>query len=280
MLKIIFILLFLFFSTFCIAGESVMQVIPLKNRPASELQSLISPLLENSERIVASHSSLIIRATPSRQKELVNLIEQLDTRLSNLSITVIQSKTQTAHALNSSATIELGFPANKPSSISAKTRGRFASTVGLNNSDNQQKIQTLDGKPAYIKTGKIHPIENTSINYSEYRYPIISSNTQLIEASTGFLVIPRLSGNQVTIEVTPWSDKMNKNGVLSSQSGHTTMQVNLGQWVEIGGIDEYSQLSGNRRLSHAYSTANKRMRILIKVEKIQNGLSYIKDQNM
>ncbi len=271
MLKIIFILLSLFFSTFCIANESVMQVVPVNNRPASELQSLISPLLESSERIIASHSSLIIKATPSRQKELINLIEQLDTRLSNLSITVIQSKTKTAQALNSSAKIKLNFPANKPSNISVKARGRFASTEGLNNSESRQKIQTLDGKPAYIKTGKIYPVENISIYQSGYSYPVISSNTQLIEASTGFLVTPRLSGNQVTIEVTPWSDKMNNNGLINSQSGHSTIRVNLGQWVEIGGIDEHSQLSTNRTLSHAYSTVNKNMRILIKVEKSQNA---------
>lgn len=260
-------ILLLFSLLFChhsFSNESVMEVVPLNNRPASEIQSILHPLLEDSERMVENHSSLIIKASPARQKELKQIIQQLDKPLNNLLISVIQSKTQTAQTLNASTRLNAKLTNNR---LSINGRARYANTQGIKNSDNQQQITTLDGKAAYIKTGKVHPVNNTSISYSPYGYPVISNNTQLIEASTGFLVTPRLSGKQVTIEITPWSDNINNSGQLNTQSGHTTIRVNLGEWVEIGGTEENKQSSANSMLSHRYSTANNNMRILIKVDK-------------
>ncbi len=73
MLKILILSLPLFFSICSYANETVMEIIPLKYRPASELQPLISPLLESSEQIIANNSNLIIKATPTRLKELKSL---------------------------------------------------------------------------------------------------------------------------------------------------------------------------------------------------------------
>ncbi len=269
MLKILFLFLSVFFTTDSTADDLVMKVVPLNNRFASELQPLISPFLENSERIVANRSSLIVKATPARQKEIKKLIDQLDSRLNNLTITVIQSNTESAESLNASANNRVNIRTSRPSSLPYRFRGRFANTESLNHSNSQQQIQTLDGKPAYIKIGQIHPVQNINIYPSGYGYPVISTNTQLIEASTGFMVTPRLSGKQVTLEVSPWSDKINNSGEFSTQSGHTTIRVRLGQWVEIGGTDQQSQHTRYGTLSHRYSTTDKSMKILIKVDKAQ-----------
>ena len=264
MLNVVLLLFSLLFCSHSFSNESVMEVVPLNNRPASEIQALLYPLLEDSERIIDNHSSLIIKASPARQKELKQIIQQLDKRLNNLLISVIQSKTQTAQALNASARLNINVTDNR---LLTNGRARYANTQGMKNSNSQQQITTLDGKAAYIKTGKTYPVNNSSISYSPYGYPVISNSTQFIEASTGFLVTPRLSGKQVTIEITPWSDNMNNSGQLNTQSEHTTTRVNLGEWVEIGGIEESRQSSANSLLSHHYSTSNNNMRIMIKVDK-------------
>ena len=264
--KILFLFFSIFFTTYSIADDMVIKVVPLNNRFAPELQPLISPLLENSEYLIANGASLIIKATPARQNELRKLIEQLDKKLSNLTITIIQSNSKTADSLNASANIRVGTSQLNKSSLSRRLRGRFADAKKSSYSESQQQIQTLDGKAAFIKTGKIHPIHNISIHSSPIGYTSVSSNTQYIEASTGFLVTPRLSGSQVILEVSPWSDKMQNSGVLSTQRSHSTIRVNLGEWVEIGGINEQSQSSATRNLSHSYSTRQKKIRILIKID--------------
>jgi len=267
MLKILFLFFSVFFTTYSIADDMVMKVVPLNNRFASDIQPLISPFLENSEYLIANGSSLIIKATPARQNELKKLIGQLDKQLSKLTITIIQSNSKTADSLNASANIRIGTSLSNKSKLSGGLRGRFADIEKSSYSESRQQIQTLDGKTAFIKTGKVHPVHNTNILSSSTGYTSISSNTQYIEASTGFLVIPRLSGTQVTLEVSPWSDKMKNSGVLSTQRSHTTIRVRLGEWVEIGGINEQSQSTATRNLSHSYSTRQKKSRILIKIDK-------------
>lgn len=265
MLKILSFLCGLLLSTYTLADDSVMKVVPLANRLASELQPLISPFLESSERIVANHSSLIVKAPPDRQKEIKKLIDQLDSPQNNLIITVLQSKTESAQSLNTAANIRINTAIGRQSNLPSRFQGRFATTETSGHLNNQQQVQTLDGKPAYIKIGKIHPVQNLNIQPSGYGYPVISSNTQLIEASTGFRVIPHLSGQKVTLEVIPWSSTMNNNSIINTQSAHTTVTTRLGQWVEIGGVDQLNKHTMDGSLSHAYTTSNKNMKILVKV---------------
>ena len=244
-----------------------MEVIPLHNRSAPELQELISPFLEDSEHVIANRSSLILKATPARIEEIKKLISQLDASLNNLVITVMQSRTKTAQALNAEANIGINYRSTRTASrLSGEIRGRFAQTQGLNNDDSTQVIRTLEGKPAYIKTGTNHPVQNITVYNSGFGVPAISSNTQFIEASTGFLVNPRLTGKQVTLEINPWSDKFNNNRTIETQEARTTIRVNLGEWVEIGGITEQQNSSGYGNLAHSYSTQNNSMHISIKVD--------------
>lgn len=266
MLRTLFIFLCLF-STTCFASESAMEVIPLYNRPASELQPLIRPLLEENERVIANGSKLIVKASPARLIEIKNLLKNLDTQLVNLNITVLQSRVRTASDLNAAANIRLHIPIDHPSKISGKVRGRFAQTEGAMNTESTQQIRTLEGSPARIKTGNVYPIHNVQVYDSGFGHPSVSSNTQLIEASTGFIVTPRLTGKQVTMNISPWSDKLHNNDHIDTQSANTTIRVNLGEWVEIGGVDEHSQSYSSGIFSRSYSTDNDNLHILIKVEK-------------
>lgn len=245
----------------------VLEIIPLFNRPASELHPIISPLLDESEQIIANGSNLIVKATPYRLKQLKKLIKKLDTRLNNLSITVIQSRTKTAHELNSSANFSFNSRSFYNPNPKGYIHGRFAQTEGLKNTDSTQVIKTLEGRSAYIKTGKTHPIQNIDIYDSGYGYPAISTHTEFIETTTGFLVTPHLTGNQVTLDITPWSENMGNSGIIETQRANTSIRVHLGEWVEIGSISENNQRSRNKTVYHSYSTIINNMRILIKVEK-------------
>ncbi len=247
------------------AQHTAMEVAPLYNRPASHLQPIISPLLEQSERVIANGSSLIIKATPSRLEALKDLITQLDTPLKTLTITVLQTRTKTARSLNAAADTSLSTPAQRPSKLSGHISGRFAQTEGFKNLDQSHLLKTLEGHTASIRTGKVFLMQNISNADSRHHQPLISRNTQLIAANTGFTLLPRLTGNQVTLQISPWSDKLNPNGVFNNHQAHTTIRVKLGEWVEIGGMNQYSQSSNT--LSHAYTTANNTLRILIKIEK-------------
>ena len=119
----------------------------------------------------------------------------------------------------------------------------------------------MDGVPAHIKVGNIYPIQN----FSGYGYP---TTTQLTEATTGFEVIPRLAGQQVILSVAPWSDKMNGQGQIETQNAQSTIRINLGEWVELGGVGENTSNSSNGTFTNTRQTGERQMHILVKVERV------------
>ena len=251
------------------AQETILEVIPLFNRPASEIQPLLEPLLENSDRVIADGSSLIVRTTADRIEQINALVSHLDTAASNLVITVLQSRYSTADELNAAARARVQIATDEPSQFSGRIVGHVYQTQGQNINEKGQTIKTLEGNTAYIKTGNIHPVENVSINSPVYGYPSVSTDTEFIEASTGFAVTPRLAGDQVILEVSPWSDTMNGQGQLETQGAHSTLSINLGEWIELGGVNETNDSSGYGTLSRTRQTRKNQLHILIKVDKTQ-----------
>ncbi len=249
------------------AQDTMLEVIPLRNRPASEVQPLLEALLENSTPVIADGSNLIIRTTPDRLEEINALVSHLDTPVSNLAITVLQSRSSSADELNAAARARMHMPVDQPSQFSGRISAHVYQTQGQNTDETRQTITTLEGNTAYIKTGSIHPVENVSIDTSIYGFPLITSQTQFIEASTGFAVTPRLAGNQVILEVAPWSDKLNAHDHLETQDARSTLKIKLGEWAELGGTDESSDSSGYGTFSRTLQTRQDRLRILVKVEK-------------
>ena len=67
LLSLIFIFLL---SNVSFAVETLIEVIPLYNRPASEIQPLISPMLESTDRVIAGGSNLIVKTTHDRLEEI------------------------------------------------------------------------------------------------------------------------------------------------------------------------------------------------------------------
>ncbi len=252
------------------ANDAVLRVIPLQNREASELQSVIAPFLENSDVIVANGNRLIVKTTEERLPSILALIKKLDNSLANLVISVVQSRTHTARDLNSSATLTAHLPIRRNPSPHGYLQGHFGNTLELSDNENTQKIRTLEGKAALIKVGQIYPVQNISLFVSGYGFPAVSTNTRFFETSTGFAVVPRLSSDQdVFLDISPWSEQMGQNGIIQSQSALTTIRTQLGKWVEIGSVNKAADEQQQGFLNHNRRTSQSTIRIILKVDKIQ-----------
>ncbi len=249
------------------ATESIIEVIPLYNRPATEIQPLLTPMLDSTDRVIADGSNLIVRTTPVRLNEIKNFINNLDTRVNNVIITVIQSRHTTADELNAAARVKLNIPIDDLSKSSGAITGQYDQTQNQSANESTHTIRTSEGNTAYIKAGNAYPIQNVQIYNSGYGYPAVSSSIQFIDATTGIAVTPRLAGQQVLLDVSPWSDKANARGQIETQAAQSTLKINLGEWVELGGIDETSQRSTNGNLANNRQTSESRLRILVKVDK-------------
>ena len=243
------------------AMETVVEVIPVQNRPASEIQPILLPLLDPSDQVVVNGQNLIVKTLPERVAYLKNLVRQLDNPVNNLVITVIQSRDITAAELNGGIQGSVRFPANGPA-VRGQARGYFNQYEGRSNIQNTQTIRTMEGVPAHIKVGNAYPVVTET--YPGYPVP---GQTSFVEATTGFAVTPRLAGDQAVIDVAPWSNRLNENGQFEVQNTETTIRAHLGEWVEIGSVDESGQGQGSGVTSFNNSSAQSRTKILLKIEK-------------
>lgn len=264
--QVLALLLMLFMVPAIAATESVVEVISIYNRPASEIQPLLIPLLENTDQIVANGDSLIVKTTPERLQTITNLIRKLDNPLNNLLITVIQSRDVTAEQLNAGVGFDIKVPLQNPGHPRGHVEGYYNQFQGRNNNQNTQTIRTLEGVPAHIKAGNVVPITNYQVYRDGYGYPYENRSTQLVEATTGFEVTPRLVGQQVVLDVSPWSDSIDAQGQFQTQEANTSIRANLGEWVDLGGVDESGQSSGNTPFSYNRQSGQNTLHILVKVD--------------
>jgi type II secretory pathway component GspD/PulD (secretin) len=268
--QILTLLLLLFMVPAITLAESVVEAISVYNRPASEIQPLLMPLLEGTDQVVANGDTLILKTTPERLQTIANLIRQLDNPPNNLLITVIQSRDTTADQLNAGIGFGIRIPNENPDDPRGHPGGYYTLNTQTikrtNNHQNTQTIRTLEGATAHIKAGNTYPVTTYQTYPGVYGYPGVTQSTQFIEATTGFAVTPRLIGQQVVLDVSPWSDTLNAQGQFQTQEAQTSIRVNLGEWVELGGIDESGQSSGNSSFSSSRQLGQNNLRILVKVD--------------
>lgn len=265
--QLIPLLVFLFLPPVA-QSEPVMEIITVYNRPASELYPLLLPLLENTDQIVANGDSLIVKTEPERLQTITNLIRKLDTPLNNLLITVIQSLDVTADQLNAGVNFDIQVPTNNPGQPRGYAQGYYNQGRTQHNNQNTQTIRTLEGVPAHIKAGNIVPITSYQVYPDAYGYPYQSRSTQLIEATTGFEVTPRLVGQQVELEVAPWSDRFNHQGNIETQSANSVIRANLGEWVDLGSVAESGQRSGISTFGYNRQGGQSDLHVLVKVDRV------------
>ncbi len=254
MKKILVFILITLLNSRAFSENTIIEVIPLSNRPAFELIPLLTPLLGNSAQLIDNGSNLLVKTTPDRLNAINALVKQLDAQQKNLLITVIQSRQTSADELNAAVRIHLNAPVDAPSRFS----GHIYQTQDKDAAQNTQTIRTLEGMPAHIKTGNVYPRQN----FSGYGYP---TTTEYLEVTTGFDVIPRLTGQQVILSVSPWSDRLNGRGQIETQNAQSTIRINLGEWAELGGVGENSSNLGSA-LVNTRQTGNSQMHILVKVD--------------
>lgn len=250
-----------------LAADSTIEVIPLEYRSASEIQTLLGPMLESTDWVNADGNRLLIRTSPERLTQIKTLVNQLDTPQRNLVITVLQSSHADAEELNAAAGAQFEITGGQRSKFRGAIAGHVYQTEGGSSDESTQTIRTLEGSTAYIKVGNNYPVTHLQLYNSGYGVPSVSTQTEFVSATTGFAVTPRLAGQQAILEITPWSENMNARGQIETQEAQATLKVNLGEWVELGGVDENSRRI-NARSAHVWQTNDNSLHILIKVDTV------------
>lgn len=251
------------------ADTTELATIELRHRLPEEMARLVAPLLDQGETVIAAPSSLIVKASLERIQEISTLVQELDKKQHRLLVTVAQGRGLTRDALNARAGVRIGVDGSGSGGASINARGHYYQTESMELGEQTQRVQTLDGQTANIRFGEQIALPQGGVAYGYPGGPvIINQGIQYREASTGFAVLPRLAGEQVVLEISPWSDRISRSGggAIDTQSADTTLKTRLGEWVEIGGQVESVDREQTGTFAHQYSTRSEANRIFLKVD--------------
>lgn len=223
-------------------ADDPIEVIELQARSADELIPVLRPLLGPQDSLTGMGGTLVIKAPPSRVRQVRQALATLDRPPRRLLITV-GNRTDTLRSSSGyrgSADIRTGN-----GQISINSPGRPVEDSGarirLHERSTQQggtatyRVQALEGRPAYIASGTRVPLQGLERYYAggvlhEQR------TTQLHDVSGGFYVVPRLQGDNVTLEIVQHYDRLARGGVATQRTG-TVVSGRLGEWLNLGAID-------------------------------------------
>lgn len=273
---------FVFFLVNPAFSQTQLKIFKLQNRMASEIIPVIEPLLQGNGTVTGMNDQLIVRSTTQNLQMIQGLLSQLDTRLRNLRITVRQGVSGKRQRFSADVGANIPFsggrgrviipPANRGgggvTGAIGGNNGVVSGTIGQGtrtlDERHTQQVTTLEGRPANIYISQRVPIQ-TTVTQGVGPFATRSQNTTFEDVPTGFSVLPKVSGDRVTLEIHPQVSKLNSRGI-QVQEVHTTASGKIGEWIEIGGLLTHSNESNSRILGSSQSRNHENRSVFFKVE--------------
>jgi type II secretory pathway component GspD/PulD (secretin) len=262
------------------ASAEEARIIQLKHRQASEIIPLIRPLLGPEDALSGTDYRLIVRTSDRNLKDIERLLAQLDVAQRQLRITVEQrvadDRDTTTHAVEGE--VQIGDEARiKLPEKSSDNRGlvvqkdqlRFRTSQRTTAGRNvvTQTIMTLDGQRASIRIGQSVPHVKEILTLGR-RQLLITQGIELQDVTTGFDVLPRVHGDRVLMEITPRLSTLRDpaTGLADFQKLATTVEVGLGEWIDLGAILGQRNEIDHAILESATTESGERRTIRLKIE--------------
>ncbi len=266
MRKILLVLSLISFSAF---AETEFKIITLQHRFASDLLSIIEPMVGTNGTATGINNQLILRAQPDRMREIEALVTQLDAPRVNRKITVKTSNVlqNQQTRVQASGAAKIGKVTVSNDRFSKPNSGRVEAENNSSNSSqsSNQFINVLDGERAFIRVGQLVPFTQEWVTITR-RYIQVDRFIDWREVATGFAVRPRTIGNEVELEITPRIARLNKQGYIDFEELTTVMRVSLGNWVDIGGTMQQNDEVSRKILGMQNAASQQNSNLSIKVD--------------
>lgn len=280
----------LFLLTLCLttpvhAERMQLEIIPLKHRLLSDVLPIVQPLLVEGGTATGMNDQLIVKTTAANIEEIKQILNSLDTPPRRLMITVSQNVDgnlrRNEHGLSGryrsgDVSIESPDPGRVGLVLQAEDedgnalRYRTLKSRSKIDDKNTFRVQTIEGQPAFIQTGHSVPIANQQAYVTPGGGVVIQDGVEYRDVTSGFYVIPRLSGNHVTLLIAPQLHKINphQGGTFDIQNVETTASGTLGEWIQIGGITQQHKEKNTRNLVSTRRQGQEIRNIAVMVEEI------------
>lgn len=271
------------------AQTTVLEVIPLRYRPAQEVIPVIQPLLPREGSVSGLQGQLIVRTTPANLEEIKRVLASIDIAPRQLMITVRQDADSARRRSRAEVSGSVGSEHGRVTVPgSRETRGgnvvlrdgddRIRANVQESESTasdrNIQSVRVMEGREAFVSVGQSVPVRERQVRRTVVGGQVVEQvmeGTQYRDVTTGFHVVPRLAGDRVTLDVSPQRETHSRRvpGGVDVQSMVTTVSGRLGEWMEIGGIRRDASGQQTMLFGHSATAARDSRRVLVKVDEIR-----------
>ncbi len=269
-----------------LAAGMKLEMIKLNYRTAEEIIPILRPMVNEGGSVSGVRDQLIVKTTPTNLSEIRQILASIDRAPRRLMITVKQDIEGQVNRSRQDisgeySTGNVGVSAGRRTgndrgiSITAEddegnnVRYRNLSTRSDLDDNNTYQVQTLDGEAAFVQSGQQVPIANRNA-YVVNGNIVVQDTIDYHDVSSGFYVLPRVSGDVVTLQVSPQLSRVQPNqaAIFDVQNANTTIRGKLGQWLQIGGIVQQFNTSDREILGSSRRQGQQERSIFVKVEEI------------
>jgi len=271
------------------AQSMVLEVIPLHYRMAEEIIPIIQPLLAREGSVSGFQGQLIVRTTPANLEEIKRILASLDTAPRQLVITVRQETD--VDRSRSSAGVSGSVGGDHGRVTIPGSGGTRGGNVVLRDGDDplrvnvlegtsserdrsEQTVRVMEGREAFVRIGQSVPVRERQVQRTVVGGRVVEQvveGAQYRDVASGFYVLPRVSGDRVTLDVSSQRESLSRRsaGNVNVQSLVTTVSGRLGEWMEIGGVGQDASGRQVVLLGRSATASRDSRRVLIKVEEVR-----------
>jgi hypothetical protein len=244
-LPLVALLLICLLGSPVIAAERI-QVFAIKSRLPQELVPLIKPLAGPGSTVSAMGDRLIVKAADAQLEQIRQLLVELDRPPRRLMIEVrrggFADRQLGAAGVDARLGAERGSVSiGRPAHEGVQAQLRAVETTRRD--DLAQRVQALEGRPAFIAAGAEVPVQQPSLQ----AWPgglVVQNQSYYRDATAGFYVVPWVRGNQVTLGIRQHAHQPTAGGAFAVQRAETTVAGRLGEWLDLGGSAQTLQEQG------------------------------------
>ncbi|MBX3678484.1 MAG: hypothetical protein KF853_15830 [Rhodocyclaceae bacterium] len=249
------------------AQAQQLEIINLKSRTADQVLPQLRPFVEAGGAISGMNNQIFIRASDANRRQIKELLAALDRPPRRLLISVRQDADSTSSARGGEVSGSVGSDRVRIESrrtvvggagVTVRSgddvlRGQVYDSRSAGSERVAQQVQVVEGGRAYINVGTSVPVPLRQVVLTPGG-AIVSDTVVYRDLGTGFTAEPQLSGDLVTLTISPTHDTPGSYGPGSAnvQRLTTTVSARLGEWMQIGG--SVQEESADRDGSTRYST--------------------------
>lgn len=245
-------------------AQGTLEVITLRHSTAEQVIPVLRPLLEPGGALSGQYNQLIVRTSPANLAQIRAALDAIDRPQRRLTILVRFDSAQDAARRDIQGAARI---ASDGHSTSASAAVRIDNANSRLDERVDQRIQVLEGGRATIAAGQSRPVRVRQVIQTPSG-PVAQETTEIQGAATGFVVVPRLAGAEVVLEIAPQRENFvpGRSGAIQSERIESTVRGRLGEWFELGGTGSSSSRSERGTLSAADRSVTGERRIWVKVE--------------